>query len=60
MFGTGRDDYLYVDPKTGATLMYRNPGYDPTTKIGWQPWGTIATGIGDGAGVIFAGKITTP
>ena len=56
MFGSGTDDYLWADPKTGGLTMYRNSGYRGYNggSLSWDPWGPIADGLGDGAGVILA------
>ncbi|KAF7561563.1 hypothetical protein G7046_g2578 [Stylonectria norvegica] len=51
--GDGIDDYVWVDPKSGALTVDFNPGI-VGDKIDWQPKGILASGIGDGAGVMFA------
>jgi hypothetical protein len=52
--GDGRDDYLWVHPKTGAVTLYLNGGYSVDGGINWISKGEIATGLGEGAGVMFA------
>lgn len=51
--GDGRDDYVWIDPKTGAATLYVNGGFT-SSGVTWLPWGVVASGIGDGAGVVFA------
>ena len=53
MFGNGIDSYLYVNATSGAVILYSNAGYS-AGKISWINWGEIASGIGDGPGVMFA------
>ncbi|KAK7955848.1 carbohydrate esterase family 3 protein [Apiospora aurea] len=56
--GDGMDDYLVLDPKTGALKAYLNTGPDPTPGATdtwpWKPIGTIATGLGPGHRVRIA------
>lgn len=53
--GDGLDDYLSVDPSTGAVTMWQNRGsVNGTSTIRWTPLGIIANGAGAGAGVFFA------
>ncbi len=56
LIGDGRADYLIVDPKTGGVSAYLNGGENVAASTGWiwLPQGSIAGGIGDGAGVKFA------
>jgi lysophospholipase L1-like esterase len=54
MNGDGRDDYLWVHPISGAVTLYINGGYSTNGGVQWISKGQIATGVGDGAGVIFA------
>ncbi len=42
--GDGRDDYLAVNPSTGATLAWINHGGDPAGADGWVYRGQIASG----------------
>jgi len=51
--GDGYDDYVWVDPKSGAAHLYTNGGYSDG-KVNWIGKGQIASGVGDGAGVRFA------
>jgi len=52
--GDGKDDYLWVDPITGAVTADLNGGIQGSNGIDWISMGVIASGIGDGAGVMFA------
>jgi lysophospholipase L1-like esterase len=57
VFGTGRADYLVVDPATGAVTAWENegPSSSGTSRINWVPKGVIATGVGAlGSEVHFA------
>ena len=54
MDGDGRDDYLWVHPDTGATILYLNGGYSADGGVEWINKGEIATGIGEALGVVFA------
>jgi lysophospholipase L1-like esterase len=57
VFGTGRADYLVVDPATGAVTAWENegPGGSGASLINWAPRGVIATGVGAlGSEVHFA------
>jgi hypothetical protein len=54
MDGDGLDDYLWVDPTTGAVTLYLNGGYTADGGVNWISKGKIATGLGDGPGVMFA------
>jgi hypothetical protein len=52
-----KDDYLVLDPKTGALKAWLNRGPDPLNiadQWHWEPTGEIATGLGPGANVRFA------
>ncbi|MFF6995862.1 GDSL-type esterase/lipase family protein [Streptomyces sp. NPDC008313] len=46
--GDGRDDYLAVDPGTGAVRAWMNTGGDANGKPGWNPRGQIASGTNPG------------
>ncbi|KAF5019289.1 hypothetical protein F66182_8707 [Fusarium sp. NRRL 66182] len=52
----GRDDYLTLDPKTGALRVYLNKGNDTESEYGWrfQPIGQTASGLGPGKNVRIA------
>lgn len=52
--GDGRDDYLWVHPNSGATILYLNGGYSADGGIEWVYKGEIATGVGEAEGVVFA------
>ncbi|CZR50217.1 uncharacterized protein PAC_00089 [Phialocephala subalpina] len=53
--GDGLDDYLTVDPATGAVAMWQNGGGSDSNGVyKWSSLGTIAAGVGPGAGVRFA------
>lgn len=54
MNGDGRDDYLWVHPLTGALTLYLNGGYSADGGVNWIFKGQVATGVGDGPGVMFA------
>jgi hypothetical protein len=51
--GDGRDDYLWVHPKTGAITAYYNLLGTGQGGITWEDQGEIASGIGLGSGVRF-------
>ncbi|MET7933302.1 FG-GAP-like repeat-containing protein [Streptomyces sp. NPDC005322] len=42
--GDGRDDYLTVDPTTGAVHAWINTGGDSNGKPGWSDQGQVASG----------------
>ncbi|WP_327064721.1 GDSL-type esterase/lipase family protein [Kitasatospora sp. NBC_01302] len=46
VWGSGRADYLILDPATGAITDYINAGTDSSGNIVWIPYGQIATGVG--------------
>ncbi|KAL9059935.1 MAG: hypothetical protein Q9206_001254 [Seirophora lacunosa] len=46
MDGDGKDDFVIVNPKTGALTLYKSGGQQPDGKWGWIPAGEIATGLG--------------
>jgi lysophospholipase L1-like esterase len=48
--GDGRDDYIWVDAKSGAAALYLNTG----DFAKWNDVGRVASGIGAGEGVRFA------
>jgi hypothetical protein len=58
--GDGRAEYLKINPDTGAVECWLNAGSPDGNdgpnagKVTWIPQGTVATGIGQGAGVRFA------
>jgi lysophospholipase L1-like esterase len=52
--GDGKDDYAWVDPVTGAITLDLNGGYTAGSGVNWIYKGVIASGIGDGPGVLFA------
>ncbi|WP_113699333.1 trypsin-like serine protease [Nonomuraea lactucae] len=57
--GDGRDDYLIVNPRTGAVHAWWNNGGDRPdgnggTLPGWVDGGRIAKGVSDGRRVLFA------
>ncbi len=51
--GDGMDDYLSVDPATGATRGWINKGGTPD-HWNWEPYGLVATGVAPGDQVQFA------
>lgn len=54
--GDGKDDYLVLDPKTGALKVWLNAGPDDNFASGWRfdDIGQIASGLGRGDHVRFA------
>ncbi|KAK4896112.1 hypothetical protein LTR27_005969 [Elasticomyces elasticus] len=52
--GDGKADYLAVDDETGAVTMYTNGGPKDDGWL-WISEGVVASGLGEGAGVRFAG-----
>ncbi|MET0342210.1 MAG: GDSL-type esterase/lipase family protein [Polyangiales bacterium] len=44
--GDGRDDYLIVNPSSGAVHAWLNTGGDSAIGAGWVPRGQIASGLG--------------
>ncbi|KAH7006558.1 SGNH hydrolase-type esterase domain-containing protein [Fusarium venenatum] len=54
--GDGMDDYLTLDPKSGALRVYLNKGKDSDHEYGWrfQPIGETASGLGPGKNVRIA------
>lgn len=52
----GYDDYLDLNPKTGALKAYLNDGEDEGSEYGWKfnPIGEIASGLGPGHRVRIA------
>lgn len=61
--GDGRDDYLVLDPISGALSVWLNGDASPDAVEGWQwnPIGEIASGLGPGANknIRFA-DVSTP
>jgi lysophospholipase L1-like esterase len=53
--GDGLADYLWVDPTSGAVIAYLNGGIKSDGTSVWKSIGSIAAGVGEGAGVYFAG-----
>ncbi|PVH89046.1 integrin alpha N-terminal domain-containing protein [Cadophora sp. DSE1049] len=52
--GDGKADYLWVNPVSGATKMWRNGGEGANGKWNWEEKGTIASGVGNNKVIIFA------
>ncbi|KAH7313967.1 hypothetical protein B0I35DRAFT_452195 [Stachybotrys elegans] len=54
--GDGLDDYIHLDPKTGALSAFLNPGAQDLQNFGWRfnPIGEIPTGLGPGHRVRIA------
>ncbi|KAK4183861.1 hypothetical protein QBC35DRAFT_525860 [Podospora australis] len=54
--GDGKDDYLTIDPKTGALRVWLNKGPDANSPTGWRfdEQGLMATGFGRGDRVRIA------
>jgi lysophospholipase L1-like esterase len=48
--GDGKDDYIWVDGKSGAAALYLNTG----DFANWNAVGRVASGVGAGKGVRFA------
>lgn len=58
IWGTGRADYLVVDPASGAIDDYYNCGYNPATQHQcWIPHLKIATGAGAPGNEIHFGAV---
>lgn len=65
--GDGKDDFCIINPDTGGITLYKNNGKQADDSYGWEPKGSIATGIGgpgknvrlaDLDGTIFFHKVT--
>jgi hypothetical protein len=56
MYSDYKDDYLVLDPVTGALTVFlnRGPSSSSGNGWGWEPVGTLASGLGPGAHVRFA------
>ena len=52
--GDGKDDYLVVDPISGAVQAWLNAGGDSAAGPGWVARGQIASGVAPGSWVHFA------
>ena len=54
--GDGRDDYIWLDPKSGAPQVYLNGGMNENDVLGWQ-WIPLNGGNPIASGVAPASQV---